>query len=295
MDSLATPPSIPGERDRAGGSRLRALLREPLAHFLALGALLFAVSAISARRVERARVIEVPPEQLALMADQAKTALGHAPSEAEMAPAYNDWLSGELLYREALALGLDKNDPGIRARMVSKMRAVLQQQVDPGRPTEAQARAWFDANHGQFDTPAQIDFIAVRFDGADAEKRARQALSEIQTGREPEAVRNLARIYQHRPQASLDVPFGRGFLAQLLAAKRETWSVAHAASAGTDGVTKEVWYVVRVDGVHAAETATWEQARDASVEGWKQDEIKRQSRAMMDALKSRYVIRWPGR
>lgn len=296
MDSLANPPSPVADRDRPGAVGPRALLREPLVHFLLLGGIVFAISVISARTVERARVVEIPPDQVASIQDRAKASLGRAATEQELTLAFNDWLTGEVLYREALALGLDKNDPGIRARLVTKMRAVLDQQVDPGKPTEAQARAWFDANHAKFDVPASVDFIGVRFEGAGAEARARAALAQIQAGAEPESLRDLARIYRSRAQTTIDDAFGKGFLGELLAAKREAWTIVHSPGATDPGMPRaEAWYIVRVDGVTEAKPADWTRYHDAAVEGWRQDEAKRQAAGMMKVLRSRYVIRWPGR
>jgi len=108
--------------------------RHALLLFLALGAALFTVEYLR----------------------QPKTAL-QAPAEAAAdARAAAQWLEEEVLYREALARGLDEGDLIVRRRLVQKMRLLLETGVDVAEPSDAELRAWIDAHPGRYGGVAQI-------------------------------------------------------------------------------------------------------------------------------------------
>src|SRR5688572_20042349 len=103
--------------------RIAAAAREPLVHFLLLGGLLFAVDRrlhpLAARDDTRAVVVT-----RAVRAELEKgftDAQGRAPSNEETEKLVAAWVDEEVLFREGLARELDRNDPRVRERVVSKM------------------------------------------------------------------------------------------------------------------------------------------------------------------------------
>ena len=263
----------------------RFLRDEPLAHFLAIGAVLFAISSLTTPAAERARIIDINQTVHDDMAALFRQRFGRMPTAAEVQPLIDQWVRTEVLYREAIALGLDKGDQGLRDRMVNKMNLLVMQQARPGEPTEAQLHAWFEAHREKFDTPAEVDFLAVPFAGADGEAKARAVLAKIATGSEPDDVRLRARVYLKRPLGQIDKVFGAGFLDQLRGLKRETWSLAH----GKDG-----WFVVRVDALHDAHRATYDESFNNILSGWRYDASHDLARGVLAQLTTHYVIRDTG-
>ncbi|MBK7948969.1 MAG: peptidyl-prolyl cis-trans isomerase [Deltaproteobacteria bacterium] len=100
-----------------------AILRAPLAHFLLGGVLLFAASALlgGADTPPRPRAVAIDAARVEEIRDETTTRSGRAPTRAELERQVALELDEELLYREALARGLDAGDPGIEARLVQKM------------------------------------------------------------------------------------------------------------------------------------------------------------------------------
>src|SRR5262245_23611306 len=103
-----------GTQARESAFSLRALLREPLVHFLAIGAVLFAVNAAVAPSVGKERVIEVTPEARQKIVDVFKVERLRDPTQEEIGPLVDLWILNEITYREALSQGLDKGDEMIR-------------------------------------------------------------------------------------------------------------------------------------------------------------------------------------
>jgi hypothetical protein len=94
----------------------------------------------------------------------------------------------EILYREALAVGLDRNDLVVRRRMVQKMELLTQDLASLADPTDDELRAFFAENVDDYRIPPRLSFHQVYFNvdrrGAAAERDARRLLAELRA-REP--------------------------------------------------------------------------------------------------------------
>src|SRR5262245_15573805 len=98
------------------------LVREPLVHFLAIGFLLFAAyRVIQGPPPEDPRRIEISQDAIARIELAWRARWGRPPGSDELAGLVADEVREEVLYREALALGLDKDDSIIRRRLAQKM------------------------------------------------------------------------------------------------------------------------------------------------------------------------------
>ena len=100
---------------------IKRLLREPLLHFLLLGAVLFAAHGMLSRSgAGEPGSIVVTQGQIESMARLFTRARQRAPSDAELEEIIRGHVREEVFYREGLALGLDRNDPEIRRRVAQK-------------------------------------------------------------------------------------------------------------------------------------------------------------------------------
>jgi parvulin-like peptidyl-prolyl isomerase len=89
----------------------------------------------------------------------------------------------EILYREALAMGLDKDDEIVKRRMAQKMQFLAEDVAAAREPTTAELRSWFEKNSAQFAQPPRLSFRHVYFSpdqrGARARDDAEQALAKL--------------------------------------------------------------------------------------------------------------------
>jgi len=165
--------------------------KEPSIHFLALGALLLVGWEALAGEPASNR-IEVPAQTLASLARRFEGERGRPPDAGERRALVADWVDEEVLYREALALGLDRTDPIVRRRLIQKMRFVLEgigeAEVDGAEPSarEADLRAYFEAHREDYRSPGRLDFTQVFFspeaDGPPRRAGITEALEALRSG-----------------------------------------------------------------------------------------------------------------
>jgi hypothetical protein len=138
---------------------LKDWAREPLVHFLGLGALLYAGLTWGGTPVDpSARVISVDAARQAQLALAFEQVMGRAPTDAELDARIERYVREEVLYREALRLGLDQDDAVVRQRMVAKMDMTASAAAELAEPTEAQLRTYFETNRARYAGARTISF-----------------------------------------------------------------------------------------------------------------------------------------
>src|ERR1700716_3026967 len=138
------------------------LLREPLMHFLVLGAiLLFASNLVNKRTSGDSRKIIVTQGQIEHLEDTFTRANQRPPTEVELERLIRDYIRGEVYYREALALGLDRDDAPIRQRLRQKMEFISEDVAAQAQPTEEQLRSYLKNHPDKFRVDQRFSFIQV--------------------------------------------------------------------------------------------------------------------------------------
>src|SRR3954453_12021205 len=123
---------------------MRKLIREPLFHFLLLGAVIFFIAG-------RSRSITVlPREKIVVTQSQIESiVVGFSrtwmrpPTREEMQGLVDDYVREEVLYREARAMGLDQDDVIVRRRMRQKFEFLADDLATRGIPTDQELEAYF--------------------------------------------------------------------------------------------------------------------------------------------------------
>lgn len=167
------------------------LLRDPLIHFLVIGALLFASLTWfggGASDVSEERIV-IPADEVAALARSAELLQGRPPTEAELADLVEAAIREEVYYRRALALELDVGDDEVRRRLVEKMQYLTEDTVDP-EPPEADLEAFFRSNRESFRIPELVTFDQVFFSprmrGDTVVADAEAALASLRNGAGPD-------------------------------------------------------------------------------------------------------------
>jgi len=158
------------------------MLREPLFHFLAIGALIFAAYGFFGANEGDMRRIEIGPGQIDRLSEVFEAQWRRPPTTAELEGLIDQQVEEEILYREAVALGLDRDDTIVRRRLAQKMQFLIEDTAVPPEPTQAQLEAYFDAHAGEFQVPPFLSFTHVYFSSdrrPDAEVEAQRQLNAI--------------------------------------------------------------------------------------------------------------------
>jgi len=201
-----------------------AAIREPLLHFFLIGLVLFVAGAAYKRATSVYR-IEVTHERVQSLALAYRLQFGESPTPAGLEQLISRWIDEEVLYREGLALGLDKDDEIVRRRIVQKMQFLQQDTQSPPEPSEARIRAFYAANQARYASPARVTFSHVFFSpdqGGDeaARERARRVLADLSdsTPRAPNLGDGFADRYDYADFGPAEASrlFGPGDLTQML-------------------------------------------------------------------------------
>src|SRR5262245_14051382 len=145
---------------------MKKLIHEPLLHFLLLGALIFAVYAIIERGrdgVGPSKEIRLSMDQLSQLAMVFQSQWRREPDMDELGRLVETKVQSEVLYREALALGLDKDDEIVKRRMAQKIQFVAEDVAAARSPTGAELRAWYEKNSDSFAQPGRVSFRHLYF------------------------------------------------------------------------------------------------------------------------------------
>jgi hypothetical protein len=185
---------------------MKRLLHEPLVHFLLLGALLFAVYAYVDRGrggVEPSRQIQLSLDDLAQLAVLFQSQWKRDPTPAEFGRMVETKVQEEVLYREGLAMGLDKDDTIVKRRMAQKMQFIAEDVAAAREPTSAELKAWFEKNADKFQAPPRVSFRHLYFS---PDRRGTRAKDD--------AVNALAKLAGQPEDAKIAATLGDPFMFQ---------------------------------------------------------------------------------
>lgn len=157
------------------------VLREPLFHFLAYGAVLFLVGQELHSCNDMYRIV-ITPERKAVLAKEYAAQFGGKPDPAVLDTILAGWIHDEILYREGIALGMDKHDQVVRERIVQKMKFVMEDVTPPPEPTATQLRAYYRTHGDRYILPANATFTHIYFSVEDGRTNALLRARRVLTG-----------------------------------------------------------------------------------------------------------------
>lgn len=141
---------------------MRAFLREPLIHFLALGTALFFYFEWSGggARTGAKRIVLTSAQMRHLAAGFTRT-WQRPPSEQELKSLVDEWVREEIAVREAVAAGLDRDDTVLRRRLRQKFEFLVEETSEIAPPTDQQLQDWLSKHASEFQTEPSIEFRQV--------------------------------------------------------------------------------------------------------------------------------------
>src|SRR6185503_3013329 len=203
--NLSEPTTAPSHPSRP--SPLPGFLREPLLHFILLGGVLFALDHYLVGKSDDPQTIVVSSQVDSEAMHTFEAARGREPNAEELKALHKVWLDNEVLYREGLALQVDKGDPAIRERVIFKALSVVDSQVKLPLADEKTLRAWFEAHRVKYDDPARFDFDEGALSGDNSEAAVRDFVKELNGGTPGDAKAGL-RVFKARPYQNLVDSYG---------------------------------------------------------------------------------------
>ncbi len=256
---------------------LPAWTREPLVHFLGLGAIVYVVLAWGGEPVDpSSRVISVDAQQQAQLAISFEGVIGRAPTDAELDARIEQYVREEVLYREAIRLGLDQDDAVVRQRMVAKMDLTASAAAEAAEPNDDTLRAFFEENREDYSGQATLSFDQLYFSSESA------ATAAIEAGAtEGEAI-SLPATIEDEAIGEVRALFGEAFAASALALDpSDEWQGPIGSGFG--------WHLVRMR-IRDVAPGEFEQVRDRVENDWRSAEIEARKQRAFEVLREPYRI-----
>jgi hypothetical protein len=272
-------------------ARLYKILCEPLLHFLVLGAGLFLLFGVVGKPAEEGpEQIVVTEAKIGNLAELFRRTWRRPPTPAELDGLIEDHVKEEIFYREALALGLDRDDIVIRRRLRQKMEFLSEDVAPPAEPTEAELRIFLAEHADRFRAPWRVSFAQVYLSperrGAHVRSDAERLLVALNTGKSDpaEAGDPLLLEQDYRELATQDVErlFGRAFAAQVAQLPVGRWSGPVESGYGL--------HLVLVRERAPASEPDLREVREAVANEWRAARREEANRAFYDGLRANYEV-----
>ena len=275
-------------------------LREPLLHFLLLGVVLFAGYAYYQRGrggVESSRQIALTLDDLRTMEVYFESQWHRQPTPQEFQGMVEDKVREEVLYREAMAMGLDKDDTIVKRRMAQKMQFLAEDVAAAHEPSTAELKAWFEQNKSRFALPSRYSFRHIYFSpdkrGQNAQGDAANALPKIagQPGNSALALSLGDRFmfqdyYGDRAPDAIAKEFGPPFAVALEKLKPGAWVGPIESGYG--------WHLVYVDTVIPGRIPAFEEMEPDVKTSWLAEQKQQAWQKAYKDMRAKYTILLPG-
>jgi len=214
---------------------------------------------------------------------------GQAPDADELRGLVTAHIREEVLYREALALGLDRADTIVRRRLAQKMEFLTDDVAGAAEPDEAALRAFFERNAARYAKPAQVSFRHVYFSpekrGTKGEAVARESLAALAKGASDE---EMGDPFLHgfefaaRDAQEITALFGGGFAEQVAVLPVGEWRGPVSSSYGL--------HLVRVEARGATQPAAFDPVRTTVVRDFNEERRRTVNREVFEKLRERHQV-----
>jgi peptidyl-prolyl cis-trans isomerase C len=281
-------------------SDLTRWFREPLLYFLLIGAALFAAYSY----MQRGRSGFESSAQILLTLDDLRqidlyfqSQWGRQPTAEEFRNLVEDKVREEVLYREGLAMGLDKDDTIVKRRMAQKMQFLAEDVAAAHEPSTEELKAWYQKNCDKFAMPSRVSFRHLYFSpdhrgqGATHDE-AMKALARI--AGQPEDSKLAISIadrfmfqdyYRDRTSEELAKEFGPQFAVSVTKLKPGSWQGPVESGYG--------WHLVFVDTVIPGRVPAFEEVEPDVKTAWLADQKQQAWRKAYTAMRAKYVVLLP--
>jgi peptidyl-prolyl cis-trans isomerase C len=284
----------PGLRSYFIGT-LRKAFREPLVHFLLIGLALFALYAW----IERGRATN-GNYQIVLTLDDLKqldisfvSQWQRQPTQEEFGGLVESLIRQEVLYREGLAMGLDKDDTIVKRRMAQKMEFLSEDVASAHEPSTDELKAWYANNSQKFALADRATFrhLFFGFDrrGQRAQADAEQALRKIAD--QPEDSRTAAALadpfmfqdyYGDRAPDQLAKEFGPTFAQGLYNLKPGSWQGPIESGYG--------WHLVWIESITPGRVPAFEEVEPDVKTAWLADQKAIEWQKAYARMRAKYEV-----
>jgi hypothetical protein len=269
------------------------LLKEPLFHFVIVGAILFAAQAWWNRGgeavTEAVDVVAITEGDVRWLVETWRRQWLREPEPAEVKGMIADLVEEEILAREAIEMGLEQDDTVVRRRLAQKLSFLVEDTSRLVEPTEDELRAFHAAHADRFQTGATVSFTQAFFNPSarsDAEADARATLVALD-GNDAAAANLGDRLlvegdFRDLDRVAIASIFGPEFADAVLALAPGSWSGPIASGYGQ--------HLVFVSATSPAKAQPFDEVRDTVAAEWWREKEGAARRDYMALLRAKYPV-----
>jgi len=272
----------------------RNWLREPLLHFLLLGAGLFLLYHwVRGGETDAPREIVVTEARAEALAENFAKTWMRPPTALELRGLVDDFVKEEIFYRESVAIGLDRDDTVIRRRLRQKMEFVSEDVAESRQPTEAELQQFLDTHADKFVAAPTLTFqqvfLSAEHRGDAARRDAEKLLARLQSGEDPAEAGDPTMLPPSMERATpqeIANTFGEAFATGIEAAPLGQWMGPVASTYGL--------HLVLVASRTPAKQPTLAEIRPIVLREWQAVQRQQVNDAFYDSLRRKYDVRYEG-
>lgn len=272
---------------------LKKWLREPLIHFLFIGGLLFVVYGLQNEgfddQSKRIVFTEADISRMVLLWEKQRQ---RPPTQAELNGLIERQIREQVMYREALAMGLDKNDNIVRRRLAQKVEYITANIAEQVEPTEKELTTYLNAHSDKFEIPGRLDFEQIYFNadkrGSTAESDATHLLSKLNQAESNINITKAGDAFmmglQHKNMTDYDISrlFGKNFAKKLFTLSVGRWHGPVSSEFG--------FHLIRIENKIVSSKPELVMVRDKVRSEWMNQQRKKIDQAFYKSLRQRYEI-----
>lgn len=208
------------------------ILREPIYLFLAVGFTLFLLNGLlnGSLRDHGDSTINISQGRVQQIAESYQLLAGRPPSQQELQALVDDFVSEEIAYREAIALGLDVDDTIIRRRLGQKLKFLVEDADASEPPSQDQLAAWLQSHQADYQLPARFAFTHILASadtrGDQAQSDAQAFLEALKSGSDPADMGDTSMLPTTlflTSEQGVSALFGPAFADSLFASTQDEW------------------------------------------------------------------------
>ena len=270
----------------------RRWLHEPLVYFVALGTAVFALHRHLTPPAASQRIVLSESLIRGLRQDHVRR-YGTPPTAAEEAALLQRYIDDEVLYREALALGLDRGDIVVRRRLVQKMEFLTEDMEPIPEPADTDLDSYLNAHIDRYAMADRVAltqvFVSDSGHAGDAPARAVQLRAQLLAGSPPAALGEpflRGREFPLSTERQLADVFGPEFASRVMPLPLASWSDPIPSSYG--------WHLVRITQRQPRRLPPLAEVRDAVRRDWLEERRAAANRVALARWRQRYEIRMDG-
>ena len=271
------------------------LLREPLVHFMFIGAVIYLLYGVFAEPVaeETDKTIIVSAGEIEWMQTAWRKRWNRPPTAEEFNGLIQQYIRETVFYREALTMGLNKHDQVIRRRLAQKLEFLAKDLVALTPPTDEELLTYFDVHQARYQELTLYTFTQVFID---PDKRGNATMDDAEKIKatlmaKGDAIDNagalgdalmLRHYYPEKDRIEIQKLFGSGFTESLVELTPGQW---HGPVLSGYGV-----HLVYVSSISEPPAPEFAGVRERVVQDWKTDRGEELNEKFYTNLREQYTI-----